>query len=383
MNLEELQKNWEVFGATDPLWAIMSEPTKRNGRWELDEFFQTGKRHIAESLALLTKLGVSVPRGKALDFGCGVGRLTQALCDEFQECYGVDISSSMLAGARSYNRHGDRCHYIHNTQNDLKIFADNTFDFILTSVVLQHMEPQFARNYIREFVRVLAPGGVLIFQVPDVLLEQVAPAPAPAPAPEAAPVAVAMPASPRCTVSSEPLSPSATKADLFVLIPPVVIAAGARERVHVEVQNLGDATWPARGGDAPEGWIKLGNHWLDETGAVVINDDARSLLPHDVEPGETVTIALDVQAPTTPGNYILELDLVQEYGTWFATRGSRTTRINVNVTRAEEAFRPQIEMYNIVRAEVVALVESCGGRVFHQIDYPMVEWLSVDYFATK
>jgi SAM-dependent methyltransferase len=38
---------------------------------------------------------------------------------------------------------------------------------IYTSVVLQHMEPQLSIRYLREFARVLRPGGILVFQIPD------------------------------------------------------------------------------------------------------------------------------------------------------------------------------------------------------------------------
>ena len=65
MNLEELRKNWEVFAETDPLWAIMSDPRKRNGRWELAEFFQTGRRQIDETFGFLEEKGVEVRRGRA------------------------------------------------------------------------------------------------------------------------------------------------------------------------------------------------------------------------------------------------------------------------------------------------------------------------------
>ena len=172
------------------------------------------------------------------------------------------------------------------------------------------------------------------------------------------------------------------------MIPPVVLEAGATERLHVGVQNLGDEEL-AGPGAAPigEGWITLGESLpardAFKCGSMVIHDDGRSTLPHDVGPGQTVTIALDVKAPPAPGRYILELDMAQEHVTWFATLGSQTTRIKVNVASPVEAFRPRIEMYLLAPEEIIALVESGGGRVLHQVEYPMGEWLSVNYYATK
>jgi SAM-dependent methyltransferase len=167
MEITELQRNWDELGQRDPLWAILSDPAKKGGRWDLEEFFQTGVNEVEGVIKYLESLKVDFPRRKALDFGCGVGRLTQALAPHFQEVCGVDIAPSMLEQANAYNRHGGRCKYFLNQTDDLKLFADDAFDFIYTMVVLQHMEPAHSKNYVREFVRVLAPGGVLVFQLPS------------------------------------------------------------------------------------------------------------------------------------------------------------------------------------------------------------------------
>ena len=47
---------------------------------------------IDQLLGWLRELHVQVRPGRALDFGCGVGRLTQALAGKFSECDGVDIA---------------------------------------------------------------------------------------------------------------------------------------------------------------------------------------------------------------------------------------------------------------------------------------------------
>ena len=104
MRIEELQQNWDAFGRLDPLWAILSVPAKANNRWDLDEFFATGVAEIQDVFKYLGSLGVHPPRKRAFELGCGVGRITQALCQYFDECDGVDIAPSMIALARKYNR---------------------------------------------------------------------------------------------------------------------------------------------------------------------------------------------------------------------------------------------------------------------------------------
>ncbi|HSG45542.1 MAG TPA: methyltransferase domain-containing protein, partial [Anaerolineales bacterium] len=49
---------------------------------------------------------------------------------------------------------------------DLKIFDDNFFDFVFSTNALQHNPPDAIRNYLLEFVRILKPAGVLMFQIP-------------------------------------------------------------------------------------------------------------------------------------------------------------------------------------------------------------------------
>ncbi len=103
-----------------------------------------------------------------LDFGCGPGRLTQALATRFDEVTGVDVAPAMIERARSYaGASGSRCRFEVNARPDLSMFADRTFDLVYSNLVLQHIPPELSRGYIAEFVRVLKPGGIAVFQVPS------------------------------------------------------------------------------------------------------------------------------------------------------------------------------------------------------------------------
>jgi SAM-dependent methyltransferase len=93
--------------------------------------------------------------------------LTQALAEHFQEVHGVDIAPAMIAKAKELNRHGDRCIYYLNEVPHLRLFTDHTLDFVFSALVLQHLPGPLALGYIREFVRVTKPGGLVVFQIPD------------------------------------------------------------------------------------------------------------------------------------------------------------------------------------------------------------------------
>jgi SAM-dependent methyltransferase len=167
MKLSRARRHWEALGKTDPLWAILSEDAVRDNRWEIDEFFATGESEIAELMSYVATLDVELDRRSALDFGCGVGRLTRALAERFGEVWGIDIAPSMIELARRYDRHPDRCHFAVNMRSDLQMFGNDRFGFVYSSIVLQHIEPRYQERYLSEFIRVLAPGGLLVFQLPS------------------------------------------------------------------------------------------------------------------------------------------------------------------------------------------------------------------------
>lgn len=163
--LQDLEERWDQAGRTDPFWAVLSWPSKRGNRWMSDEFFETGVQEIAEVMAHADHLGLE-HRGRALDFGCGPGRLTQALARHFDHVDGVDISPSMIELADKFNRYPERCHYHQNSASDLRFLDDSAFDLVYSNITLQHVEPAYVTSYLREFLRVLRPGGLLVFQLP-------------------------------------------------------------------------------------------------------------------------------------------------------------------------------------------------------------------------
>lgn len=162
MTITTLKDQWDTMGKENPLWAVLTD----NAKWKTEEFFLTGKKEIDILLQDITQMKIRIKCRRALDFGCGVGRLSQALAKHFQSVAGVDISPSMIEAARSFNQYPDTCRYYCNIAADLSLFPDNHFDFIYSTITLQHMEQALAKNYLREFLRVMTPHGLLVFQIP-------------------------------------------------------------------------------------------------------------------------------------------------------------------------------------------------------------------------
>lgn len=148
------------------MWAVVSHPERR-GAWTADEFFATGEHEIAGIVVGLEEHGLMPAAGRALDFGCGLGRLTRALSRRFDEVVGVDVSATMIKDARQLNADVPNCRFALNEGSDLAALAPASFDLVLSLITLQHVSSRAAiRAYIREFARVTAAGGTIVFQLP-------------------------------------------------------------------------------------------------------------------------------------------------------------------------------------------------------------------------
>ena len=166
MRLSGLRRHWNEYGKSDPFWAILTAPDKKGNRWPIDEFLQTGRDEIAGVIAYLDARGLKNEHRCALDFGCGAGRLTHALAAHFDRVIGVDIALSMIDIARRLHANIAGVEFRLNDSDRLDSIESGSIDFVYTRLVLQHMPPRYIRGYLVEFVRVLAPGGVLVFQLP-------------------------------------------------------------------------------------------------------------------------------------------------------------------------------------------------------------------------
>jgi len=165
--LAGLRRDWTTLGEADPLWAVCVDPARRGGRWDLGEFLATGQTEIAGAMSELDRLGLCARRDSALDFGCGVGRLTSALSRYFGTVIGVDISPPMLEHAGRILADHPGCRVVLGDGPDLAAFSENSFDLVYSSLVLQHMAPELADAYLAEFVRVVRPGGAIVLVVPE------------------------------------------------------------------------------------------------------------------------------------------------------------------------------------------------------------------------
>jgi len=125
---------WQSLGEQDADWAVASQPSRQYGGWadHLEDFYATGRERVEEALALIPE----IPRGKALDWGSGTGRLSFTLAESFGSVTCVDISTSMQATLRerALDRGIENLDLVRVDDFD----GDASHDFALSLITLQH-----------------------------------------------------------------------------------------------------------------------------------------------------------------------------------------------------------------------------------------------------
>jgi len=98
-----------------------------------------------------------------IDVGCGLGRSLELLQQRFapQRIIGADIDSEMLDVASARVANSDlKVSFVQTTSSQLPI-DDQTVDLVFCHQTFHHLVDQNAA--IREFYRILKPGGLLLF----------------------------------------------------------------------------------------------------------------------------------------------------------------------------------------------------------------------------
>ncbi len=126
-----------------------------------------GKKRWARRAAMITshlKAGMNV-----LEVGCGSGYFTQELAKTGGIITAIDVSPDLLDLARSRVQQNN----VTFREEDAAslTFDNNSFDSIVGSSVLHHLDTDRA---LREFYRILRPGGTLCFTEPNMLNPQIA-----------------------------------------------------------------------------------------------------------------------------------------------------------------------------------------------------------------
>jgi hypothetical protein len=126
-----------------------------------------------------------------------------------------------------------------------------------------------------------------------------------------------------------PLPDSAFRVKWDRVVVPPVVEGNAVFPVDVTFTNIGDKAWPDAATADPRkngAWaVRVAYRWLGADGKILSKYGDRVDLPKPVPPGGTQAVRISVKSPPNPGQYRLQVDLLQELVSWFEARGAATS----------------------------------------------------------
>ncbi|MFI4964009.1 MAG: class I SAM-dependent methyltransferase [Caulobacterales bacterium] len=150
--------DWRELGRSEPYWGVLS-----NGMFlsenitdeSIEAFYACGRPYIDEIVGRLEAVTGSGPSGRGLDFGCGVGRLTEAMAEHVEAVVGLDVSPGMLEVAR---RRAGKATYLEALPEGM------TFDWINSFIVFQHIPPDRGEAILADLLGRLNADGAVSLQ---------------------------------------------------------------------------------------------------------------------------------------------------------------------------------------------------------------------------
>ena len=155
---------WEEWGRKDPYYGVITSQKFRRAELTDEakkEFFESGRTHADYVLQMIRHyIDPTFQPRSILDFGCGVGRLIVPFAKIAKEVVGLDVSSHMLAEAKkNCDELGVNNVRLLLSDDNLSVLTD-TYDFIHSYIVFQHIAPERGREIFRNLLSHLSAGGV-------------------------------------------------------------------------------------------------------------------------------------------------------------------------------------------------------------------------------
>jgi ubiquinone/menaquinone biosynthesis C-methylase UbiE len=158
-------QEWQAWGEKDPLFGVIPQPGReRNGAtpWTDADFYQTGRSDWEEFLKRWRRYGVE--RESCVEIGCGAGRLTRHIVQDFAEVHALDVAEGMIDYARQHV--GPNVH-LYVTNGITLPVPDASVTAVFSVIVFLHFDRiEHAAAYFKEMARALKPGGTIMIQMP-------------------------------------------------------------------------------------------------------------------------------------------------------------------------------------------------------------------------
>ena len=164
---ERIRQQWIAVGNREPYVSVLADEKYSLATIDenLQEFRESGVMGIRQLQQLASKNGVQIHYGSCMELGCGVGRLTAHLAQNFHHMIAADISTSNMAVCRAYMQE------LNLNNVDLRLMSEITelqaigeFDAFVSFIAIQHNPPPIQKYILDTLLAKLRPGGVFLFQ---------------------------------------------------------------------------------------------------------------------------------------------------------------------------------------------------------------------------
>lgn len=134
---------------------------KSDARYQFNEYTKQLPEKGASGF-YYKRIAQKVQNGRVLDAGCGQGYLLLRLKTSPSELCGIDLGNSALQMAKDWIPEAHFC-----LANVMSMpFKSNSFDYVISTSVLEHLDESQGSAAVGECYRVLKPGGIGLFLVP-------------------------------------------------------------------------------------------------------------------------------------------------------------------------------------------------------------------------
>jgi SAM-dependent methyltransferase len=156
--MRDTDADWDVIARRHPFFGVLAAERFRDDTMTADDvevFFEWGRADVEKAVAPYRRLtDTQFAPKRALDFGCGVGRMTFAMAAYADEVVGVDVAPRMLEVAREQAV----ARNVGNVEFRSTLPAEPV-DWVNSLIVLQHIPPRRGHVMLEELAGLLNPGG--------------------------------------------------------------------------------------------------------------------------------------------------------------------------------------------------------------------------------
>ncbi len=161
--MDSNRRNWEKFGKKDPYYWVTTDSRYKDATFTRDvreTFFKSADDYLESVLKVIRRyLDPTFHPRRALDFGCGVGRITIPLARRCTAVCGVDVAESMIAEAEKNCRERSLSHVEFSSDLNGLPPGGEPFDFVHSIYVFQHIRVKQGLHIVAQLIDLLKDNG--------------------------------------------------------------------------------------------------------------------------------------------------------------------------------------------------------------------------------